>query len=317
MDTLNNFGFLTLKNEISQIYSNITNLKDEDNTDNSFSKEIYDIVLREIQNDSGSYSEEEKEDSELTDNNIDELNHIDNLPKLTSFSPFELLYNLNHNNQQIKPNINNIQCNNSPSSPCASEKTTLMETESQKNFNMDEYCSSNVPTVNENFISEDINIINIITGEDKRTMIEVNNIPKKYTFKSFKEEINLRGFKGKYNYLFFEINKKNTKYQKQKAYINFNEPLNIIMFFYLYHEKHFDIKYTLHHKPISKFFLSNNSLNFNNKKFENNELNVNVIEIPKEYLEFYRKIHPKDVCIKINDSPFGIETFEVKQKRKK
>ena len=70
-------------------------------------------------------------------------------------------------------------------------------------------------------------------------MIEINKIPKKYNIKKLKEELNNKGFKGKYDYISFEIidrynNDININQNYKKVYINFVDGFHIIIFLYLY-----------------------------------------------------------------------------------
>lgn len=177
---------------------------------------------------------------------------------------------------------------------------------------------------NENsFVNKKINIIKIISGLNKNTMLEIKNIPKTYTLADFKEEINTKGFKFKYNYLTFKINDRYTENNGTEnddenyhtAFINFLDPLHILIFYELYNNKYFGIKgkkticinYS-EHKPERIINLVNENKNNNDVK-DNNSL----IEVPLKYLDLYKTFNPKDHCVFNLNNAFNIETFIVKK----
>ena len=161
-------------------------------------------------------------------------------------------------------------------------------------------------------------------------MIEINKIPKKYNLKAIKEELNNKGFIGKYDYISFEvIDRYNNDINNlinpnfKKININFVDPLHIILFYYLVQKKYFNFKNNINDIQYSDFdyspkanicLESNNNLknSFNNKNQKSNL--INKIEIPKEYLDFYKKVNPNDVCINSKESHFSTEVFFVKKK---
>ena len=81
-----------------------------------------------------------------------------------------------------------------------------------------------------------ININDIISGKEKRTFIQIKNIPDKLEINDFIKEINTKmEFDNKINYqtydcIYLPINKKNNKLNIGYAFINFIKPLCIIDF---------------------------------------------------------------------------------------
>ena len=80
-----------------------------------------------------------------------------------------------------------------------------------------------------------INILDIIQCKDLRTTLMIKNIPNKYTISSFLEEINVN-FKDTYDIFYLPIDYIN-KCNLGFAFINFVEPLHIILFYELYKGK--------------------------------------------------------------------------------
>jgi hypothetical protein len=81
-----------------------------------------------------------------------------------------------------------------------------------------------------------INLENIIIGKDKRTTLMLRNIPNKYTLQNLVDEINPL-FLGKYDYINLPIDYER-KLNLGYAFINFNEPLHIVIFYEnFYHKK--------------------------------------------------------------------------------
>ena len=80
-----------------------------------------------------------------------------------------------------------------------------------------------------------INLMDIFLGKDLRTTLMIKNIPNKYTIPSFLEEIN-KYFKNTYDIFYLPIDYIN-KCNLGFAFINFVEPLHIILFYELYRGK--------------------------------------------------------------------------------
>lgn len=277
--------------------------------DDSLTKEIYNIAINDLPDNIGNYSEEE----------MDEKIEL----KITSLEQI-LSSSINSSNLSLQ---SSLRKSNTSSNSDKTSASSDFHYKYNDNINiLESYDNNNSSGDN---LKRKIDITNIITGDDKRTMIEINKIPKKYNIKAFKEELNNKGFNGKYDYISFEMidrynsdSNPNVNLSFKKVYINFVDPLNIIIFCYLYQKKYFnfkgninEIQYAEHISKKNIFRDSNNNLknSYNNNLKKNNSQSYK-IEIPKEYLEFYKKVNPNDVCININDSYFGIDTFIVKKK---
>ena len=271
--------------------------------DDSFTNKIYKIAMDNLENAPENFMEEE------IDENI-QFNKC----------PIDLL-SLSINSNSLSA-TNSLRKSNISSQ---SDKTAASSSEFQNIYNDNNNIL--VESYNENNeICKKIDIINIITGEDKRTMIEINKIPKKYDIKSFKEELNNKGLKGKYDYISFEtIDRYNNDINNlinhcyKKAYINFIEPLHIIIFYYLFQKKYFNFKGNKNeiqysdHLPKRNFCLDSKDILIKNNNYKKKSNLINKIEIPKEYLDFYKKVNPNDVCINSKENYFGIDTFIVKK----
>ena len=281
-----------------------------DNND-SFTDKIYKIVMNELENNPENLDEDE----------IDEKIQFNKMPLEISLSS-----SINSNS------INSISISNSLSrssnSSSHSDKTEA-SSEFQNKYNDNINILESLDENNEIF-KKKIDITNIITREEKRTMIEINKVPKKYNLKTIKEELNNKGFKDKYDYISFEaIDRYNNDINNlintnsKKIYINFVDPLHIILFYYLVQKKYFNFKNNINDIQYSDFdYLPkmNISLESNNKlkhsfngKNKKSDL-INKIEIPKVYLDFYKKVNPNDVCINSKESHFRTEVFLVKKK---
>ena len=281
-----------------------------DNND-SFTDKIYKIAMNEL----------EKNPENLEEDEIDEKIQFNKIPLEISLSS-----SINSNNINSISGTNSLsQSSNSLAHSDKTEASSEFQNKYNDNINILESLDEN----NEIF-KKKIDITNIITGEEKRTMIEINKIPKKYTLKAIKEELNNKGFIGKYDYISFEvIDRYNNDINNlinpnfKKININFVDPLHIILFYYFVQKKYFNFKNNINDIQYSDFdylpkanicLESNNKLknSFNNKNKKSNL--INKIEIPKEYLDFYKKVNPNDVCINSKESHFSTEVFFVKKK---
>lgn len=274
--------------------------------EDSLTNEIYNIAINELPENIENFSEDE----------IDEKIEFNK-------SPLDLLLSSSINS-------NSLSMTNSLSQSSTSLHSDKTASSSEFNCKYNDNINILENSVNNDIYKRKIDLTNIITGDEKRTMIEINKIPKKYNIKAFKEELNNKGFKGKYDYISFEIidrynNDININQNYKKVYINFVDPLHIIIFLYLYQKKYFNFKGNINDIQYSeqllkrKIFLnSKNNLNNNTNNNHSKSFNKNSkIEIPKEYLDFYKKVNPNDVCINKKDSYFGIDTFIVKKNNNK
>lgn len=101
------------------------------------------------------------------------------------------------------------------------------------------------------------------------------------------------------------------------AFINFLEPLHILIFYELFNNKYFRIrgKKTIcisysEHKPERIINLVNENKNKNNNDLKENN---SVVEVPLKYWDLYKSFNPKDHCIFNLNNAFDIETFIVKK----
>ena len=280
--------------------------------DDSLTKEIYNIAINELPDNIGNFSEEE----------MDEKIEFNK-------TPLELLLSssINSNSLSLRSSLRKSSLSSNSDITSASSEFHYKFNE---NINILESYDNNINNINNENFKRKIDITNIITGEEKRTMIEINKIPKKYNIKTFKEELNNKGFKGKYDYIFLETidrynNDTNNNQNYKKVYINFCDPLHIIIFYYLYQKKYFNFKGNINDMQYSDHIrkrdicleFNNNLKNSNNNNIKKYISEISKIEIPKEYFDFYKKVNPNDVCICLKDSYFGIDTFIVKKNNKK
>ena len=280
--------------------------------DDSLTKEIYNIAINELPDNIGNFSEEE----------MDEKIEFNK-------TPLELLLSssINSNSLSLRSSLRKSSLSSNSDITSASSEFHYKFNE---NINILESYDNNINNINNENFKRKIDITNIITGDEKRTMIEINKIQKKYNIKTFKEELNNKGFKGKYDYIFLETidrynNDTNNNQNYKKVYINFCDPLHIIIFYYLYQKKYFNFKGNINDMQYSDHIRKRDiCLEFNNNLKNNNNNNIkkyiseiSKIEIPKEYFDFYKKVNPNDVCICLKDSYFGIDTFIVKKNNKK
>ena len=270
--------------------------------DDSFTKEIYNIAINDLPENIGNYSEEE----------MDEKIEFKR-------ASLELLLSSSINSSNLS-----LQSSLRKSNASSNSDKTSASSEFQYKYNdniLESYDNNKNNNNNVDNLKRKIDITNIITGEDKRTLIEINKIPKKYNIKTFKEELNNKGFNGKYDYISFEsIDHYNIDSNFKKVYINFVEPLNIIIFCYLYQKKYFNFKGNINEIQYSEQIQkknicseSNNNVKISDNNVQKKNFQSSKIEIPREYLDFYKKVNPNDVCINIKDSYFGIDTFIVKK----
>ena len=149
-----------------------------------------------------------------------------------------------------------------------------------------------------------IDIIEIISGKDKRTTLMLRNIPNKYKLNDLVKEID-KSFWGKYDYINLPIDYER-KLNLGYAFINFVDPLHIILFYETYHNKRWSL-YKSDKKMDMAYADKQGKKDINckdeqtyyaqyDKKFNFKSLNPKV-QIPMGYLEYFKKIYPKSVCV--------------------
>ena len=157
-----------------------------------------------------------------TPRNLSKPNNINNIFNNFNSSivrdPFQ---NNNNNNNDIKLAFTN----NTIKSPTAINHNLLSEI---KNNNK-------LINIKQDEIDHKINLENIILGKDKRTTLMIRNIPNKYTLHNLVDEISL-SFLGKYDYINLPIDYER-KLNLGYAFINFVDPLHIVLFFDNYNHK--------------------------------------------------------------------------------
>jgi hypothetical protein len=91
------------------------------------------------------------------------------------------------------------------------------------------------PNNNQECYDLKINMDNILVGKDKRTIMMIRNVPNKYTLSNIVDEINTH-FLGKYDYINLPVDPER-KLNLGYAFINFVDPLHIVLFYDIYHNK--------------------------------------------------------------------------------
>ena len=151
-----------------------------------------------------------------------------------------------------------------------------------------------------------INLLDILQCKDLRTTLMIKNIPNKYTIVSFLDEIN-EYFKNTYDIFYLPIDYIN-KCNLGFAFINFVEPLHIILFYELYKgkkwkkfnsEKICELLYAKLQgkKELISHFEKGKVLSFDNEDKRPLILNtpnpLPKINIPYYYLNIFIKLYPK------------------------
>ena len=177
-------------------------------------------------------------------------NQILNIPKKNNDEICENLYIINNNTQNSNCfNFSNININNqiqfNPTSLNSLYNNSINSNfDSQNNYNQSKAKSKKSNNQNKkknnNKIILDpsknqVNLMNILLCQDNRTTLMIKNIPNKYTISSFLEEINIY-FKNTYDVFYLPIDYVN-KCNLGFAFINFVEPLHILLFYELYRGK--------------------------------------------------------------------------------
>ena len=134
---------------------------------------------------------------------------------------------LNQINSQTNSNFKNIKKNNN--------KKQAYNGNQEKNNNIPIKRKIFNPLPDSEKEKNIINLKDVFQCKDLRTTLMIKNIPNKYTISTFLEEINYY-FKGTYDIFYLPIDYIN-KCNLGFAFINFVEPLHIILFYELYRGK--------------------------------------------------------------------------------
>ena len=236
---------------------------------------------------------------------------------------------MNTNNKDKKnKNSNNInkkdshQLNSSSNTPSSSNNNNT-STNTTSITNNTNNTISTTPTNTNSTLSKKIVIDDIITGKEKRTTLMLRNIPNKYTLTNLVEELN-PSFWGKFDYINLPIDY-DRKLNLGYAFINFVDPMHIILFYETYRlkkwtkyrsDKKMDMTYAdkqgkkdINCKDDQTYFAEND------KRFNFNTLQLK-IEIPISHLDFFKKIYINSVCVVqqdkhpiYNDKCFIVKSF--------
>ncbi len=251
--------------------------------------------------------------------NYKRINSINNQDQNINIqSNYQYIQNLNIQNQQ-----NNIQQIQNPQNLIIKNPNFNYAIQSQIYRQNPQLINSNIPQniYNNNRIMPNFNPMNIIKnqnqlndkkikiediiiGKEKRTTLMLRNIPNKYTLNNVVDEID-RSFWGKYDYINLPIDYER-KLNLGYAFINFVDPMHIILFYENYHLKKWS-KYKSDKKMDMTYADKQGKKDINckddqtyfaieDKRFVFNSLQPK-IEIPVSYLNFFRKIYPNSVCV--------------------
>ena len=241
---------------------------------------------------------------------INTLNHLNNINMANAAMNMQMMNNNNYiGNQKVpkskynmniyKNNVNNqVQLN------------PMMQNKMYNNMNINNINNKNTKNsnINNNKNNEKekqkIDIIEIISGKDKRTTLMLRNIPNKYKLNDLVKEID-KSFWGKYDYINLPIDYER-KLNLGYAFINFVDPLHIILFYETYHNKRWSL-YKSDKKMDMAYADKQGKKDINCKdeqtyyaqhdnRFNFKSLNPKV-QIPIRYLDYFRKIYPKSVCV--------------------
>ena len=192
-------------NSLQNFYNNFNNI----NLDDNKTKINEEIMMNEIKNKREKQKNIIKNYSDLTSHtNFSKSNEISSNDKNNNnIFNFKKKANSNKNINNINPEKNGYANKRKIFNP-------IPDSEKEKNK---------------------INLNDILENKDLRTTLMIKNIPNKYTLSSFLEEIN-EYFKDTYDIFYLPIDYVN-KCNLGFAFINFVEPLHIILFYELYRGK--------------------------------------------------------------------------------
>ena len=264
--------------------------------------------------------------------NMNYMSMLSNMNEMNYPNNYKYIQNLNIQNQQINknqiPNNQNINFNYTfPQQIYIQNYQQMLNQQNlyKNNRIMANFNQMNIIKNNNPSNDKKIKIDDIIIGKEKRTTLMLRNIPNKYTLNNVIEEID-RSFWGKYDYINLPIDYER-KLNLGYAFINFVDPMHIILFYETYHlkkwskyksEKKIDMTYAdkqgkkdINCKDEQTYFA------IEDKRFVFNSLQPK-IEIPVSYLNFFKKIYPNSVCILEDKNDFyNDKCFVVKHLGKK
>ena len=235
-------------------YNYINNINNNNNLNLLLQNEINNQLINLLQNNNSNAYQNLLLLNYVKNNNLNEyLNLINNNSQPNDLNCFNI-NNININNQiQLNPqqnnNLNQIYINNALFSMSQNNNNNNLNNNNLNNtnnnvpYNKQSNKKSSTAKSRKKFnhksdidISKNqINLMNIFLCEDNRTTLMIKNIPNKYTISSFLDEINIY-FKHTYDVFYLPIDYVN-KCNLGFAFINFVEPLHIILFYELYRGK--------------------------------------------------------------------------------
>ena len=226
---VSNSLFLNNNNQFNQNYfsnSKNTGLNDIklNNLDNNYSNNINNNLNIDLQisKDEGNIVSDNKKKGQLNKIKSKKEKHKKKKKKSSNFS-----------NLYIKDSFNNInKLNGENNNSKVLDK--IQGNQLYKNGKINKNKKFN-PIPDSEKAKNIINLSNILQCKDPRTTLMIKNIPNKYTISSFLEEID-GNFKGTYDIFYLPIDYVN-KCNLGFAFINFIEPLHIILFYELYRGK--------------------------------------------------------------------------------
>ena len=241
---------------------------------------------------------------------INTLNHLNNINMANAAMNMQMMNNNNYiGNQKVpKSKYNMNMYKNSVNNQV--QLNPMMQNKMYNNMNINNINNKNTKNTNINNNKNNekekqkIDIIEIISGKDKRTTLMLRNIPNKYKLNDLVKEID-KSFWGKYDYINLPIDYER-KLNLGYAFINFVDPLHIILFYETYHNKRWSL-YKSDKKMDMAYADKQGKKDINCKdeqtyyaqhdnRFNFKSLNPKV-QIPIRYLDYFRKIYPKSVCV--------------------
>ena len=254
-------------------------------------------------------------------NNIAQINSLNQLNNINMANAAMNIQMINNNNYLINQKIPKSKYNMYKNNATNQDQLNPL-IQNMKNMNNNSRNTKNSNSNNKNKAKgkekQKIDIIDIISGKDKRTTLMLRNIPNKYKLNDLVKEIDA-SFWGKYDYINLPIDYER-KLNLGYAFINFVDPLHIILFYETYHNKMWKL-YKSGKKMDMTYADKQGKKDINCKdeqtyyaqcdnRFNFKSLNPK-IQIPIGYLDYFRKIYPKSVCKEEHCSIYENQCFQV------
>ena len=280
-------------------FSNILIQEESYFFDNSLEFEINDLIYENVENDN--------QDDSNSDSDIEEMVvYNKQIPKI--FPNTKKLFCRNNSLKEKEEN-EKLECNPNVNSFNIINSISPKKNDVKIQKSLSRKTTLDIPNKN----NLKIDNLNIILGEDKRRLISIDNLSSKFNKKKFKEEIDSKGFKGKYNFIYFhKIKSKNIV----NIYINFLHEFHIILFYHIFNgkkincvDKIMNIKYcNLEENELRGLIIKDNLI----EEYNNNNI-LQQIEIPLLYLSLFKKIYINSVCVIKEKNIYNEGTFIIKK----